>query len=100
MDGLKTGLIFGILMISFFAAGCLESSDSKGVNDTLQGEDSWRSDGIQLMQHESEGYYGCFGCSTPGEGPAMCIDPILEMKKVEETEGRHCNSDFEVVEDG
>jgi hypothetical protein len=52
------------------------------------------------MQHESEGYYGCFGCSTPGKGPAMCIDPILEMKKVEETEGRHCNSDFEVVEDG
>jgi hypothetical protein len=44
MDGLKTGLIFGILMISFFAAGCLESSDSKGVNDTLKGEDSWISD--------------------------------------------------------
>lgn len=59
---------------------------------------SWKTDDIVLMQHETEGTYGCFGCSTPGEGPAMCIDPILEMKMVEETEQRYCNSDFEVVE--
>jgi hypothetical protein len=63
-------------------------------------EEGWRNDGIVLMQHETEGYYGCFGCSTPGEGQAMCIDPIREMKKVGETEGRYCNSNFEVIEDG
>jgi uncharacterized protein YggE len=98
MNGLKTGLIFGFLLIAFFAAGCLESADANSEQDTPQTEDSWRSDGIQLMQHESEGYYGCFGCSTPEEGPAMCIDPIHEMKKVGETEERYCNSNFEVIE--
>lgn len=61
-------------------------------------EDSWRLDRIILMQHESEGSYGCFGCSTPQEGPAMCVDPIQAMKQVEETPQRYCNSDVEVVE--
>ena len=59
---------------------------------------SWNGDSIQLMQHETEGTYGCFGCSQPGEGPAMCIDPIFEMKLVEETFERYCNLDFEVIE--
>jgi carboxymethylenebutenolidase len=60
--------------------------------------DSWKTDGIVLMQHESEGYYGCFGCSTPKEGPALCIDPIMEMKLVEETSERYCDSEFNVVD--
>ncbi len=72
------------------------------VTDTTFTEeivDSWRLDGISLMQHESEGYFGCFGCSLGKENqPAMCIDPILEMKLVEETEKRYCNENFEVVE--
>jgi len=59
--------------------------------------ETWKLDGIQLMQHESEGFYGCFGCSTPGEGPALCVDPIQEMKLVEETAERYCNSNFEVL---
>jgi inhibitor of cysteine peptidase len=58
----------------------------------------WRNDGIELRQHETEGYYGCFGCSAATDGPALCIDPAIEMKPVEETEERHCSSDFEVVE--
>jgi hypothetical protein len=62
--------------------------------------DGWRNDGIVLMQHETEGYFACFGCSTPSEGPAMCIDPILEMKQVTETEERYCNENFELVENG
>jgi hypothetical protein len=61
-------------------------------------EYQWKLDGIELRQHENEGFYGCFGCSTPAEGPAFCIDPVPEMKQVEETPERHCNSDFEVVE--
>jgi uncharacterized protein YggE len=82
-------------LITFFATGCLESADANSEQKT---EDFWRLDSIELMQHETEGYYGCFGCSTPGEGPAMCIDPILEMKKVDETEERYCNSNFEVID--
>ena len=61
-------------------------------------ENSWEMDGIELRQHEVEGSYGCFGCNTPQEGPAMCIDPILEMKQIEETPQRYCNSNFEVIE--
>ena len=60
--------------------------------------EKWKLDGIDLMQHEIEGYFGCFGCSEPREGPALCIDPILEMKLVEETPERYCNSDFGIVE--
>jgi carboxymethylenebutenolidase len=60
--------------------------------------DSWKTDSIVLMQHESEGYYGCFGCSTPKEGPALCKDPIMEMKLVEEASERYCDSDFNVVD--
>jgi hypothetical protein len=63
-------------------------------------DDVWRNDGIVLMQHEIEGYFACFGCSTPSEGPAMCIDPIPEMKQVDETEERYCNENFELVENG
>ena len=59
---------------------------------------SWRTDSIELRQHEIEKTYGCFGCSTATDGPALCIDPIFEMKSVEETPSRHCNSDFEVIE--
>jgi hypothetical protein len=60
-------------------------------------DDYWRQDGIQLLQHETEGFYGCFGCGTPDEGPAICIDPAPVMKQVEETSERYCNTDFEVV---
>ncbi len=93
MNVFKTGLIFGILLVAFFAAGCLES-----MGEEI--DDGWRDDGILLLQHETEGYFGCFGCGTPSEGPAMCIDPILEMKQVGETEERYCNENFELVENG
>jgi hypothetical protein len=55
--------------------------------------ESWKLDGIQLMQHETEGSYGCFGCNDE-----LCIDPIQEMKPIQETEERHCNSEFGIVE--
>ena len=60
-------------------------------------KESWKSDNIVLMQHETGGDYGCFGCSEPKEGQGLCIDPILEMKLVEETTERHCSSEFEVI---
>lgn len=74
---------------------CRTSDDRTFVEEI---NNSWRLDGIQLMQHESEGIYGCFGCSTPGKGPALCVDPIPEMKLREETYDRYCNEDFEVIE--
>ena len=60
-------------------------------------DDFWRLDSIELMQHGSEGFYGCFGCSTPEKGPALCVDPIPEMKIIEETPRRYCDKDFEVI---
>jgi hypothetical protein len=93
MNRLKTSLIFGILLIAFLTAGCLESFGEEI-------DDGWRDDGILLMQHETEGYFACFGCSTPSEDSAMCIDPIQEMKQVDETEERYCNENFEVIENG
>ena len=59
---------------------------------------SWRNDGIVLMQHETEGFFGCFGCSSPEDGLALCIDPVQEMMLVEETLQRYCNSEFKLVE--
>ena len=68
------------------------------INSNQVIDNSWESDDIQLLRHEIDGTYGCFGCSGPGKDPAMCIDPIMEMKPVEETSERYCNSDFEVIE--
>lgn len=84
-------LVIAVILASilFISGGC--------VNQQVSDYD-WRADGIELRQHETEGFYGCFGCSVAKEGPAMCIDPIFEMKSAVETEERHCNSDFEVVE--
>tara|TARA_Y100000310_G_scaffold325482_1_gene389012 strand:+ start:779 stop:934 length:156 start_codon:yes stop_codon:yes gene_type:complete len=50
------------------------------------------------MQHESEGFYNCFGCNEPEEGPALCIDPAIEMKQVDETESMYCDEEFNVIE--
>jgi hypothetical protein len=35
MNGLKKSLIFGIIMIAFFTAGCLESPGVNGEKETL-----------------------------------------------------------------
>ena len=68
-------------------------------DNKLEIKDSWKSDNIQLMQHETEEYFACFGCSkSSGEEPALCIDPIMEMRLVEETSEKYCDSGFEVVE--
>jgi hypothetical protein len=58
----------------------------------------WSSDDISLMRHETEGTYGCFGCSSAGSNPALCVDPIIEMKFVEESAERYCDAEFNVVE--
>jgi len=72
------------------------TSDGKHFIEEI--DDYWRLDGIELRQHETEKFYGCFGCNIPKKGPALCIDPVPEMKFVLETEDRHCNSDFEIIE--
>ncbi len=74
---------------------CRDSESGKTFVEVIQYP--WQLDGIVLMQHTTKGYYDCFGCSTSKEGPALCVDPILEMKKVNETLKIHCNSEFEVV---
>lgn len=73
-----------------FPEQCMDSISGKTF---VKEYPEWRIDGIILMQHETEGFYGCFGCNE-----TLCIDPIIEMKTVLETVDRHCNSDFEVVE--
>jgi len=75
---------------------CRDPLSGKTFIEDIDG--GWRNDGIVLMQHETEGYFACFGCSTPSEGPAMCIDPIQEMNQVDETQERYCNENFELVE--
>ena len=49
------------------------------------------------MQSELTGEFGCFGCSTPSSGQALCVDPAMEMKPVDETEELHCDVDFRVI---
>jgi len=70
------------------------------ISDTTFVEeiDEWKLDGIVLMKHDVNGNFACFGCSSPGEGPAICIDPIMEMKLFEETAERYCSGEFEVIE--
>ncbi len=76
---------------------CIDSRYDKTFVEVI--DDAWRLDGIQLMQHETDGFYACFGCNVPkGNGPAMCIDPAPVMKPVEETAERYCDVDFEVIE--
>jgi hypothetical protein len=60
-------------------------------------DDAWKVDSIMLMRHEIDGRFGCFGCSAAGKTPALCIDPIMEMKPFIETSQRYCNSDFEII---
>jgi hypothetical protein len=55
--------------------------------------EAWRLDGVVLMRHESEGWFGCYGC-----GKTLCVDPVVGMEVVEETAERYCSSEFEVVE--
>jgi len=50
------------------------------------------------MQHSTEKYYACFGCNTPKEGYALCIDPVMEMKLFEESSERYCDSEFNVID--
>lgn len=57
----------------------------------------WMYDGIHLLRHEVDGSYGCFGCSGAESDMPMCIDPIPEMKPVDETREMFCNSNFEIV---
>jgi len=67
--------------------------DSYGNHFIEEIEEEWRLDSIQLRHHETEGYYGCFGC-----GKILCVDPIFEMKEVPETAERYCTDEFEVIE--
>ena len=70
---------------------CRDSLSDKTFVEVI--DDAWRLDDIQLMQHETERFYGCFGC-----GATLCVDPIPEMKFVEETENRYCDNNFRVIE--
>ena len=79
-------ILFGVL---FLVAILVISGCSNDYN--------WDLDDIQLMKHSVDGTYGCFGCSSAGSEPALCVDPVVEMVYIEETEERYCNSDFSVV---
>jgi hypothetical protein len=75
---------------------CIDSAtENKFIEEIL---DYWRLDEITLMQHETEEYFGCFGCSISEGSPALCVDPTSEMKPVEETQERYCNENFKVME--
>jgi len=52
----------------------------------------WRTDGINLMQHQETREYGCFGCRR-----GLCFDPSPFMLFVSETPQLHCGNDFRVV---
>lgn len=75
---------------------CRDPISDKTFREVI--DDEWRIDGIELRQHEIKNWFGCFGCNTPSEGPALCIDPVMEMVFVEETAERYCNEDFEIIE--
>lgn len=86
----------GNLVMESYPEKCRDPISDKTFTREIE---SWKLDGITLMQHSAEGYFGCFGCGSAKDGqPAICIDPIMEMKLVEETAQRYCNEDFEVVE--
>ncbi len=55
-------------------------------------ETEWWDDAIWLMQHEIDGYYGCFGCND-----MLCVDPVPEMVQVDETSEMYCSSEFEII---
>jgi hypothetical protein len=75
---------------------CMDPMSNRTFTEEIDAD--WKLDEIILMQHETEGYYGCFGCNILPEGEGLCVDPVQEMVEVEETSERYCNSDFEVVE--
>ena len=92
------GIIVVVVVIAAIVILGLNSINVIKGTQTISGYD-YQDDGIVLMQHESEGYFQCFGCGTL-DGQPTCIDPILEMKSVEESDERYCTSDFKLVENG
>jgi len=93
----KSVIIGLVVLIAVVIFGILLLINSSKENLEID-EYDYMDDGIILMQHEVEGFYGCFGCGTNNDGIALCIDPALEMKMVEEMGDRYCGKDFEVVE--
>lgn len=91
---MKRNVIIGAVIILVVAAFIFYNNFNNSE------EYNWQDDGIELMQHETDGFYACFGCNSPSGGRAMCIDPAPVMILVEETEERYCNNDFEVIENG
>jgi hypothetical protein len=74
-----------------------------GVTNRFYVEDTtWENDGIRLAIVKETGEYACFGCNTAESGGvALCIDPVIDaIEFVDETSGRYCNNNFEVVESG
>lgn len=80
-----------IIILLLFLSSC--------ATETTFTVDELLNDGIMLTQHNETGEIACFGCSQMNKGKAMCIDPISEMKQIEETRTRYCNNDFEVIYD-
>lgn len=74
-------IIFGILAMKSY------------MNSPSNDLEEWQLDGIQLMKHQTEGFYGCFGCND-----VLCVDPSPEMKPSQETLERYCSDEFEVIE--
>ena len=97
---MRKSVIIGIIVVVVVLVLVLGLNSINVIKGTQTTEDyDYQNDGVVLMQHESEGYFQCFGCGTL-DGQPTCIDPILEMKIVEETEERYCTSDFKLVENG
>jgi len=82
-----------ILILLVFGFGTTTMLTNRNSRTIDTGTIGWEDDGIVLMQHETEGDLGCFGC-----GETLCVDPIPEMELVEETIDRYCESDFTIVE--
>ncbi len=69
---------------------CREKFNGKIFVESI--EEEWKSDGIILMQNEVENFFGCFGC-----GKEICIDPVPEMKRINETKEMYCDSNFKII---
>tara|TARA_Y100000310_G_scaffold317158_1_gene369693 strand:- start:293 stop:583 length:291 start_codon:yes stop_codon:yes gene_type:complete len=93
----KVVIILIILLLGIFLFVMINAIST--VQRTQTSDFDWENDEVVLMQHESEGYYQCFGCNSAiGNEPTLCVDPANVMKMVEETEERYCNNDFEILD--
>ena len=88
MELMKSIIFLGLVILGAWAISSVFEFSS---------EYDWKDDGVILMRHSVTAEYGCFGCNNPVSGPALCVDPSIDMVLVNENSKLYCNGNFRII---